>query len=154
MGRRFESCRAHHPATINPSVLSDADRKVRCVLAARHIAADSPNLGWVFPSDESETGHINHSTLRKPHDKALRLSKVPEFVLYSLRHSFATRIAPLGSLFDHAIRTPRARDPAVCKWLQLWRPITSESPTEQKTPLFDNQLFRCCFQCESYLDRG
>ena len=68
--------------------------KVRCILAARHVAADSPSSGWVFPSDESESGHINHSTLRKPHGKALRLSTVPEFVLYSLRHSFATRIAP------------------------------------------------------------
>lgn len=32
--------------------------------------------------------------MRKAHAKALRLSKVAPFVLYSLRHTFATRIAP------------------------------------------------------------
>ncbi len=39
-------------------------------------------------------GHINHSTLKKSHARALKMSGVRPFVLYSLRHSFATRIAP------------------------------------------------------------
>jgi integrase len=32
--------------------------------------------------------------LKKQHTKALRLSKVRELVLYSTRHTFATRLAP------------------------------------------------------------
>jgi hypothetical protein len=47
---------------------------------------------WPPPT---RSGHIDHSTLKKQHCRALQLSGVRPFVLYSLRHSFATRIAPL-----------------------------------------------------------
>jgi hypothetical protein len=40
------------------------------------------------------SGHLEDSGLRKAHAKALRLSKVQPFVLYSFRHTFATCIAP------------------------------------------------------------
>jgi integrase len=42
----------------------------------------------------TKTGHIDHSTVKKQHRNALKLSGVRFFVLYSLRHSFATQIAP------------------------------------------------------------
>jgi len=67
--------------------------RVREVLQARCEAAGRPAEGWVWPSP-TKSGHIDHSTLKKQHRSALRLSAVRPFVLYSLRHSFATRIAP------------------------------------------------------------
>lgn len=45
-------------------------------------------------AQSNEERAIDHSTLKKQHRRALRLSGVRPFVLYSLRHSFATRMAP------------------------------------------------------------
>jgi integrase len=64
--------------------------RVRCILSARHVSAGCP--GYVFPAP-TKSHHLEDG-LRKAHAKALRLSKVQFFVLYSLRHTFATRIAP------------------------------------------------------------
>ena len=66
--------------------------KVRCILSARHVSAGSPVRGYVFPAP-TKSSHLEDSGLRKAHAKALRLSKVPAFMLYSFRHTFATRIA-------------------------------------------------------------
>jgi integrase len=66
---------------------------VREVLQVRWKAAGRPGEGWIWPSP-TNSGHIDHSTLKKEHRRALQLSGVRPFVLYSLRHSFATRIAP------------------------------------------------------------
>src|SRR5258708_4711016 len=44
----------------------------------------------------TKTGHIDHSTLKKQHYKALRVSGVRPFVLYSLRHTFLTRLGESG----------------------------------------------------------
>ena len=68
--------------------------RVSGVLQARWEATGKPIEGWVWPAP-TKTGHIDHSTLKKQHRIALRLSGVRPFLLYSLRHSFATRIAPL-----------------------------------------------------------
>ena len=67
--------------------------RLRAVLEARWQNAGRPSEGWVFPT-QSKSGHIDHSSLKKQHSKALRLSGVRSFLLYSLRHSFATHIAP------------------------------------------------------------
>ena len=48
---------------------------------------------WPAPT---MTGHIEPSSLKKQHSKALRLSKVRPFVLYSLRHTFLTRLGQSG----------------------------------------------------------
>jgi integrase len=45
---------------------------------------------WVFPSP-TRSGHIEKSTLKKKHKKALKLSKVEAFTLYTLRHTCLTR---------------------------------------------------------------
>ena len=66
--------------------------RLRAVLEARHVSAGAPANGWIFPAP-TKSGHINHSTLKKQHTKALRLSKLSPFVIYSLRHTFATRLA-------------------------------------------------------------
>jgi integrase len=67
--------------------------RVRAVLEMRWEAAGRPAEGWLWPAP-TKGGHIDHSSLKKQHLRALRLSGVRPFVLYSLRHTFATQIAP------------------------------------------------------------
>jgi integrase len=68
-------------------------RNVRGVLESRWQDAGRPETGFVFVAP-TKSGHIEHYTLKKQHRNALRRSGVRGFLLYSLRHSFATRIAP------------------------------------------------------------
>jgi integrase len=65
--------------------------RVCAILANRWAAQGTPEEGWVWPAP-TKAGHINHSTVRKQHRNALKLSKVRPFVLYSLRHTFLTRL--------------------------------------------------------------
>jgi integrase len=67
--------------------------RVRVMLQGRWENAGRPEEGWVWPAP-TKTGHIDHSTLKKQHRNTLKLSGVRSFLLYSLRHTFATRIAP------------------------------------------------------------
>jgi len=69
--------------------------RVRGVLEHRWIAAGTPPEGWVWPAP-TKTGHVDHSSLKKRHVKALKLSGVRCFVLYSLRHTFLTRLGESG----------------------------------------------------------
>jgi integrase len=64
---------------------------VREVLERRWEAAGKPTQGWVWPAP-TKSGHIEPHTVKKQHRKALALSKVRPFVLYSLRHTFLTRL--------------------------------------------------------------
>jgi integrase len=64
---------------------------VRVVLQRRWEAAGKPTQGWVWAAD-TKSGHIEPYTLKKQHRKALEKSKVRPFVLYSLRHTFLTRL--------------------------------------------------------------
>ena len=65
----------------------------RNVLESRWQDAGGPETGFVFPAP-TMSGHIEHWTLKKQHRKALAKSGVRNFLLYSLRHTFATKIAP------------------------------------------------------------
>jgi len=67
--------------------------RVRALLEARWDTAGNPATGSIWPAP-TKTGHIDHSSLKKQHRNALKLSGVRPFLLYSLRHTFATRIAP------------------------------------------------------------
>jgi len=67
--------------------------RVRALLDARRETAGRPAEGWIWPA-RTKIGHIDHSSLKKQHRNVLQLSGVRPFVLYSLRHTFATRIAP------------------------------------------------------------
>ena len=69
--------------------------RVCAVLDARWKVQKSPDKGWVWPAG-TKTGHINHSSVRRDHRHALKLSKVAPFVLYSLRHTFLTRLGASG----------------------------------------------------------
>jgi integrase len=69
--------------------------RVRKVLEMRWMAAGSPAEGWVWPA-ATKSGHADHSTVKKQHIRALKESGVRRFVLYSLRHTFLTRLAESG----------------------------------------------------------
>lgn len=66
--------------------------RLRGIVEARWKAADCPGDGWIWPAP-TKSEHINHSTLKKQHRNAIARSGVRPFLLYSLRHTFATRIA-------------------------------------------------------------
>jgi integrase len=69
--------------------------RVRAILQPRWEAAGKPREGWVW-SAPTRSGHIESSSLKKQHQKAQGLSKVRSFVLYSLRHTFLTRLGESG----------------------------------------------------------
>lgn len=69
--------------------------RVRHTLETRWEASGRPSEGYVWPAP-TKSGHIEPSTLKKQHSKALKLSKVRPFVLYSLRHTFLTRLGQSG----------------------------------------------------------
>jgi site-specific recombinase XerD len=49
----------------------------------------------VWPA-ETKAGHINHDSLKLQHKKALKLAKVRAFEVYSIRHTFLTRLGESG----------------------------------------------------------
>lgn len=69
--------------------------RVREVLERRWEASDRATHGWVW-SSKTASGHVEPSTMKKQHARALKLSKVRPFVLYSLRHTFLTRLGESG----------------------------------------------------------
>jgi len=69
--------------------------RVRDMLQRRWKLAGKPEEGWVWPA-ETKDGHINHDSLRVQHKKALKLSKVRAFDVYSIRHTFLTRLGESG----------------------------------------------------------
>ena len=69
--------------------------RVRSILQVRWESAGKPAHGWVWPAP-TRSGHMESSSLKKQHCKALRLSGVRPFVLYSLWHTFLTRLGESG----------------------------------------------------------
>jgi len=69
--------------------------RVRAILQSRWEDAGKQIEGYVWPAP-SKSGHMEPSSLKKQHARALRLSKVRPFVLYSLRHTFLTRLGASG----------------------------------------------------------
>jgi integrase len=55
------------------------------------MRCDDKKEGWVFPAP-TMSGHVETSTLRRAHASALTNSGVKPFVLYTLRHTFLTRL--------------------------------------------------------------
>lgn len=69
--------------------------RVRAVLQTRWETAGRPEEGWVWPAT-AKSGHVEPCSLKRQHRRALRLSRVRPFVLYSLRHTFLTRLGESG----------------------------------------------------------
>jgi integrase len=69
--------------------------RVRLMLEKRCKDADKPAEGWVWPANNKD-GRINHDSLKTQHKTALKLSKVRAFEVYSIRHTFLTRLGESG----------------------------------------------------------
>jgi integrase len=69
--------------------------RVRAILEARWLEAGQPREGWVWPTG-TRSGHLESTSIEKQHLRALRLAGVRPFVLYSLRHTFLTRLGASG----------------------------------------------------------
>lgn len=65
--------------------------RVRRTLQTRWEAVGRPVEGWVWPAP-TRSGHVDRSSLKKQHKRAVRESGIRPFVLYSLRHTFLTRL--------------------------------------------------------------
>jgi integrase len=92
----------HYGTLFNPFGKTKAARRLvpmtprlRTLLETRWIGTGKPTEGWVWPA-ETASGHAEPSTIKKQHEKALKLSGVRPFVLYSLRHTFLTRLGESG----------------------------------------------------------
>ncbi len=68
--------------------------RVKNMLEVRWVQGGRPEKGWVF-SSKAASGHLE--SLKSQHAKALRLSGVFHFVLYSLRHTMLTRLGQAGA---------------------------------------------------------
>ena len=69
--------------------------RVRAILENRWETAKRPQEGWLWPAPTG-SGHLEPSSIKKQHSKAVAASKVRPFVLYSLRHTFLTRLGESG----------------------------------------------------------
>ena len=69
--------------------------RVRAILETRWLAVSKAEEGWVWPA-RTRSGHVEPNSIYGQHLKALRDSKVRQFVLYSLRHTFLTRLGESG----------------------------------------------------------
>lgn len=79
--------------------------RVRATLERRWEGSERPHEGWVWPAP-TRNGHVDHSSLKKQHARAFRTSnaegkkndvvQMTPFVLYSLRHTFLTRLGQSG----------------------------------------------------------
>jgi integrase len=78
--------------------------RVRLILQTKWECANKPEDGWLWPAPTA-SGHVEPSTLKKQHAKAFKtivekLKKdekpVRPFVLYTLRHTFLTRLGESG----------------------------------------------------------
>jgi integrase len=79
-------------------------QRAAALLEMRRAAASG---AWVFPAP-TRSGHIEKSSLKKQHPKASKLAKIPDFPLYTFRHTCLTRWAAfmdpytLGYLAGHS----------------------------------------------------
>ena len=69
--------------------------RVRAILETRWENAGKAIEGWIWPAS-TKSGHVEPGSLKKQHRTALRFAKVRPFVLYSLRHTFLTRLGESG----------------------------------------------------------
>jgi integrase len=80
-------------------------KRVRDVLESHWEATGKPNEGWLWPA-ATKSGHIESFSLKKKHAKVFKTiatrakegkgKTVRPFVLYSLRHTFLTRLGESG----------------------------------------------------------
>jgi integrase len=69
--------------------------RVRSGLEKRWQDVGKPLEGWVWPANTKQE-HINHDSLKVQHKNAQKISKVRTFEVYSIRHTFLTRLGESG----------------------------------------------------------
>jgi len=94
-----------HGKTVAARRILPMTPRVRSILETRWEAAGRPAEGWVWPAP-TRSGHTEPSSLRKQHARTFEtiaeqaprhnLKPVRPFVLYSLRHTFLTRLGESG----------------------------------------------------------
>jgi len=102
---RHGTLQVTHGKTAAARRLLPMTARVRATLEARWEEAGRPTEGWAFPA-ATRSGHVEPSTLKKRHawvfetlaKEAAKRNEKPmrPFVLYSLRHTFATRLGESG----------------------------------------------------------
>lgn len=102
---RHGSLRVTHGKTAAARRVLPMTSRVRNILETRWLNAGKPDEGWVWPAP-TRSGHIEVSGLRKHHVKTFAAiaaeakkqnqKPVRPFVLYSLRHTFLTRLGQSG----------------------------------------------------------
>jgi integrase len=65
------------------------------VFRRRFEEQNRPTEGWIFPA-HTKVEHIDQGSLKKLHVRALKISEVTPFPVYSLRHTSLTRLAAAG----------------------------------------------------------
>ena len=129
--------------------------RVRSVLESRWVASGEPDDGWVWPAP-TRSGHVEPSSIKKQHAKTFEVvaaesakreqKPVRPFVLYSLRHTFLTRLGDSGCdvwtlarIAGHSSITVSMRyvhsseDAALDAMARLGGPRTSPSETSVAT---------------------
>jgi integrase len=102
---RYGTLQVTHGKTAAAQRVIPMTPRVRAALEACWKQALKPEEGWVWPAS-TRSGHIEPSSLRKQHAKAFKTiadeasqrngKPVRPFVLYSLRHTFLTRLGESG----------------------------------------------------------
>jgi len=92
---RYGTLQVMHGKTEASRRLLPMSARVRAILEARWSNQGKPIEGWVWPA-ETKSGHMEPSGVKKQHRKAIKDGKVRPFVLYSLRHTFLTRLGMSG----------------------------------------------------------
>jgi integrase len=102
---RFGTLLVTHGKTAAARRVLPMTPRVRRILEGRWNSADKPEEGWVWPAP-TRSGHVEPSSFRKQHAatfetiakeaKMNNVKPVRTFVLYSLRHTFLTRLGESG----------------------------------------------------------
>ncbi len=102
---RFGTLLVTHGKTAAARRVLPMSPRVRNILETRWDAAGKPAEGWIWAAP-TRSGHVESSSLKKQHRKAFvliaseaaknDLKPIRPFVLYSLRHTFLTRLGESG----------------------------------------------------------
>jgi integrase len=76
--------------------------RVRAVLEARWEAAGRPAEGWIWPGP-TKSGHIDHSTLKKQHRRALRASSRHLLAAAFIRYANRSVCGRVDAVQDHGL---------------------------------------------------
>jgi integrase len=92
---RYGTFLVTHGKTVAARRVLPMTPRVRGILESRWESKGKPAEGFVWTAP-TRSGHLEPSSIKKQHRKALVRSQVRPFVLYSLRHTFLTRLGESG----------------------------------------------------------